>query len=53
MSDEHKKTYDFNQSKYEEINKILSLLELQFFIDCSNTEKVEKEISLTCIKGYN
>jgi hypothetical protein len=53
MTDENKKKCDLIQSKYEEISKILSLLELQLFFDCTSTEKVEKEISLTCIKGYN
>lgn len=53
MTDENKKTNDLIKSKYKEISKILALLEQQLFFDCSSTESTEKDIGLTCIKGYN
>jgi hypothetical protein len=53
MIDKNKKTYGLTKSKYEKISKILALLEQQPFLDCSSAEREEKDIGLTCIKGYN
>jgi hypothetical protein len=53
MTEKNKKACDSIESKYEKISKILALLEQQVFFDYSSAESEEKNIGLTCIKGYN
>jgi hypothetical protein len=53
MINKNKKACDLIKSRYKEISKILALLEQQLSFDYSSVDNVEKDIGLTCIKGYN
>lgn len=53
MVDQEKKTCDLIKSKYEEISKVLALLDQQLFFEYSSVESAEKDLELMCIKGSN
>jgi hypothetical protein len=53
MTNQEKKTCDLIKSRYEEISRVLVLLEQRLLFECSSNESVEKDIGLICIRGYN